>query len=56
MAKHRFEKYKKLDIKVFELLDMETQFSLIQYRKELERKERRRQRYEIRQKRHNKEY
>ena len=52
MAKHRFEKYKKLDIKVYELLDMETQFNLIQYKKNLERKEARKRRIENRRNHH----
>ena len=56
MAKHRFEKYKKLNIKVYELLDMETQFNLIQYKKNLERKEARKRRIENRQKRHSKNF
>ena len=47
MAKNK-KKYTDINIKVFELLDMETQFSLIQYKKELERREARERRRENR--------
>ena len=54
MAKDK--RYTNINTKVFELLDMETQFSLIQYKKELERKEAKRRRRENRQKRHSKNF
>ena len=56
MAKSKYKNYKALDNKVYENLTMEQQFSLIQYKKKLERKEARQRRRENRQKRHNKEY
>ena len=52
MAKSKYKNYKALDNKVYENLTMEQQFEIIQYKKELERKERRRQRYENRRNRH----
>ena len=51
MAKNKYEKYKGLDNKVYENLTMEQQFSLIQYKKELERREARQRRRENRENR-----
>ena len=52
MAKSKYKNYKVLDNKVYENLTMEQQFSLIQYKKELERREARQRRRENRRNRH----